>query len=276
MLERRSLVIIVLLLAGVLTVVGQELGKLPYVPTPQVVVDEMLKLAKLTAGDFVIDLGSGDGRIIITAAKNYGADGLGVDIDKKLVELSNRNAKEAGVSERVQFLEGDMFKTDLSRATVVTLYVLPEFMEKLRPKLLTDLRVVAHDYYLPQWRPDGMIMLDVPEKVAVNGTEKTYLYLWIVPAMIKGRWRLFFETAAITQEINLLFDQEYQIVSGTGQQAGKPILIEDPTLRGNEIRFALTLAERQYHLTGRVKGDKIEGKAIAGKETLEWRAHRVP
>src|SRR5215212_12250446 len=114
------------------TALAQELVKLPYVPTPQVVVDEMLKMAQVKANDFVIDLGSGDGRIIITAAKAVKAKGLGVDIDTKLVELSNTNAKSEGVSDRAEFAERDMFKTDISKASVLTLYVLPEFMQKLR------------------------------------------------------------------------------------------------------------------------------------------------
>ena len=131
---------------------AQELSKLPYVPTPQVVVDEMLKMANVTGKDFVVDLGSGDGRMIITAAKTFNANGLGVDIDKKLVDLSNKQAKADGVEDRAKFIEQDMFKADIGKATVVTLYVLPDFMEKLRPKLLAELkpgtRIVAHDYYM--------------------------------------------------------------------------------------------------------------------------------
>src|SRR6266508_1047979 len=161
---RCSLTMIQLLLRAVLATslsVGwavaqaQELSKLPYVPTPQIVVDEMLKLADVTAKDFVMDLGSGDGRMIITAARNFKASGLGVDIDPKLVQLSNKQAKAEGVDERAKFIEQDMFATDISKATVVTLYVLPDFMEKLRPKLLAELkpgsRIVAHDYYMSDW-----------------------------------------------------------------------------------------------------------------------------
>ena len=136
---------------------AQELSKLPYVPTPQVVVDEMLKLAKVAAGDHVIDLGSGDGRMIITAARNFKASGLGVDIDAKLVDLANKQAKAGGIADRVRFVEQDMFKADIGPATVVTLYVMPDFMEKLRPKLLSELkpgaRIVAHDYYMNGWYP---------------------------------------------------------------------------------------------------------------------------
>ena len=200
---RSSLTMIQLLLHAILATnlsVGwaaaqaQELSKLPYVPTPQIVVDEMLKLADVTAKDFVMDLGSGDGRMIITAARNFKASGLGVDIDPKLVQLSNKQAKADGVDERAKFIEQDMFKADIGKATVVTLYVLPDFMEKLRPKLLSELkpgsRIVAHDYYMSEWYPDHQLSLTVPEKKQANGTDKAYLYLWIVPAMVAGDWRM--------------------------------------------------------------------------------------
>jgi hypothetical protein len=276
--RRLSMIAAALLCAGS-TALAQELSKLPYVPTPQVVVDEMLRLADVAANDFVVDLGSGDGRIVITAAKQYKAAGFGVDIDGRLVALSNKNAKAAGVSDRVQFFERDMFKTDIAKATVLTLYVLPDFMMKLRAKVLAELepgaRVVAHDYYMGEWHPDRMVTLTVPEKVEANGTDKAYLYLWLVPAVVKGSWRLFFDTAGKTQEVNLLFEQEYQMLSATGQRAGKTLIVERPTLKGKEINFGLTLGAKRYQLTGKVESDTIEGKAVAGKETLNWRARRI-
>jgi 16S rRNA G966 N2-methylase RsmD len=276
----RSWLIAALLLCVTVMARGQELSKLPYVPTPQIVVDEMIKLAAVTAKDFVVDLGSGDGRIVITAAKQYKANGFGVDIDARLVALSNKNAKEAGVADRAQFFERDMFKTDIGKASVLMLYVLPDFMAKLRSKVLTELRpgarVVAHDYYMGEWHPDRMITLTVPEKVEVNGTDKAYLYLWIVPAVVKGSWRLFFNTGGKTQELTLLFEQEYQMLNATGERAGKSMIVEKPTLRGNEIGFGLTLGTTRYQLTGKAEGDKIEGKAVGGKETLNWLARRIP
>ena len=274
-----SLIGAVLLYAAV-AARGQELSKLPYVPTPQIVVDEMIKLAVVAADDFVVDLGSGDGRIIITAAKQYKANGFGVDIDSKLVALSNKNAKEAGVADQARFFERDMFKTDIGKASVLMLYVLPDFMARLRSKVLTELRpgarVVAHDYYMEEWRPDRMITLTVPEKVEANGTDKAYLYLWIVPAAVKGSWRLFFDTGGKTQELSITFDQEYQMLNATAERAGKSMIVEKPTLRGNEISFGLTLGTTRYQLAGKVEGDKIEGKAEAGKETLNWLARRIP
>lgn len=276
----RSFLIAALFLCAAVATNGQDLSKLPYVPTPQKVVDEMIKLANVTANDFVIDLGSGDGRIVITAAKENKANGFGVDIDGRLVALSNKNARDAGVGDRAQFFERDMFKTDIGKASVVMLYVLPDFMAKLRSKVLAELqpgaRVVAHDYYMTEWHPDQMLTLTVPEKVQVNGTDKAYLYLWIVPAVVKGPWRLFLDTAGKTQQLHIVFEQEYQMLTATGERAGKPMIVEKPTLRGNAISFGLTRGSTRYQFNGKVEGDKIEGTAVAGKEALNWLARRIP
>jgi 16S rRNA G966 N2-methylase RsmD len=276
----RSLLAAAVFFCAAVTTSGQDLGKLPYVPTPQIVVDEMIKLANVAADDFVVDLGSGDGRIVITAARQYQANGFGVDINRRLVALSNKNARDAGVADRVQFFERDMFKTDIGKASVLMLYVLPDFMAQLRSKVLTELqpgaRVVAHDYYMGEWHADRMITLTVPEKIEVNGTDKAYLYLWIVPALVKGPWRLFFDTGSKAQELNVTFTQEYQMLSATGERAGKPMIVEKPELRGNEITFGLTLGTTRYQLSGKVEADKIAGKAVAGKQTVNWTARKIP
>jgi ribosomal protein L11 methylase PrmA len=146
----------------------------PYVPTPEPVVEKMLELAKVGPNDMVYDLGSGDGRIVITAAKKHGARGIGVDIDPERVREARENAKAAGVSDRVQFKEGDLFKMDLTGATVVTLYLLPEVNMKLRPKLLNELRpgtrIVSHSFDMGDWAPE--------EKVQVEGRT---IYYWTIP-----------------------------------------------------------------------------------------------
>lgn len=275
----RLLLVTILLLCAAVSTSGQDLGKLPYVPTPQKVVDEMVRLAKVTDRDFVIDLGSGDGRTVITAAK-HGAEGFGVDIDPRLVSLGNKNAKSAGVADRVQFFERDMFKTDIAKASVLFLYVLPDFMTKLRPKVFAELRpgarIVAHDYHMDDWHPDEMVTLTVPEKVPINGTDKAYVYLWIVPAEVKGSWRLFFDTAGKTRQLNVTLEQEYQMLSATGEHAGKPMAVENTTLRGDEISFTLKFGATPHKLHGKVAGDQIEGTAVAGKEVLKWRARRIP
>ena len=153
----------------------------PFVPTPQVVVDEMLRLANVGPGDFVIDLGSGDGRIPIAAAKKFGARALGVDLDFHLIIQSEESARQAAVEDRVKFMQQDLFKTDLGPATVITMYLLPAVNRRLRPQLL-DLkpgtRIVAHDFDLDDWKPDRKV------------TIRKNVFLWIVPAKVAGRWRM--------------------------------------------------------------------------------------
>jgi hypothetical protein len=269
------------LLAALLPVIAQELSKLPYVPTPQVVVDEMLKLANVTAKDFVVDLGSGDGRMIITAAKNFKAAGLGVDIDRKLVELSNKQAKADGVQERAKFIEQDMFKADISKASVVTLYVLPDFMEKLRPKLLAELkpgaRIVAHDYYMSEWYPDRQFSLTVPEKVKANGTDKAYLYLWIVPSIVRGGWRMEFDAGGNARQLIVLdFAQQYQMISATAENILGPMKVETAQLRGEDISFDLLVGAALHRFTGKVGDGKMEGTAVAaGGRPIPWRASKL-
>jgi len=260
---------------------AQELSKLPYVPTPQVVVDEMLKLAGVTADDFVIDLGSGDGRIVITAAKRFKAKGLGVDIDGKLVALSNRNARAEQVEDRVEFAERDMFKTEISKASVLTLYVLPDFMQKLRSKVLAELkpgtRVVAHDYPIDEWHPDRVVTLTVPEKMEANGTDKAYLYLWIVPAGVGGTWRVDFDAEKRSEEIIVTFSQRFQKIDAAAERMRRLLPIQNPTLTGAMVTFSIALGTTQYQFSGRVDGDKIEGTATtsSGKGLLKWRGTRV-
>jgi SAM-dependent methyltransferase len=262
---------------------AQELGKLPYVPTPQVVVDEMLKMANVTAKDFVVDLGSGDGRVIITAARTFKANGLGVDIDAKLVELAREQAKAEGVADRAKFIEQDMFRTDLSRATVVTLYVMPDFMEKLRPKLVSELkpgaRIVAHDYYMSGWYPDRQFSLTVPEKVKANGTDKAYLYLWIVPSVVAGDWRMEFDAGGSRRQLILLtFEQQYQILNASAGNILGQMKIENTLLRGDEISFDLMIGASPYRFIGKISGGKMDGTAVApgSKQPIAWRANKLP
>jgi hypothetical protein len=262
---------------------AQELSKLPYVPTPQIVVDEMLKLANVTTQDFVVDLGSGDGRMIITAARTFKATGLGVDIDTKLVELSNKLAKADGVDERTKFIEQDMFKADIGKATVVTLYVLPDFMEKLRPKLLAELkpgsRIVAHDYYMSGWYPDRQLSLTVPEKIKANGTDKAYLYLWIVPAAISGDWRMELDPGGNRRQLIVLtINQQYQKINAYAKNALGEMKIEEPLLRGDEISFNLTVGANPYQFTGKISDEKMEGTAVTpgNSQLIPWRASKLP
>jgi SAM-dependent methyltransferase len=179
----RTLLALLLGLAALVSAWAEELD-VPFVVTPDNVTREMLKLAGVKPGDFVIDLGSGDGRIVIVAAKQFGARGLGVEIVPELVEQSRENARRAGVAERVEFRVQDLFETDLSQATVITMYLLPDVNLKLRPKLQAlkpGTRIVSHDWDMGDWKPDRMITVDVPDK-ALGRDKFSRLYLWTVPA----------------------------------------------------------------------------------------------
>jgi SAM-dependent methyltransferase len=263
--------------------VAQQLEKLPYVPTPQVVVDEMLKMAGVGPNDFVIDLGSGDGRLIINAAQKAKASGVGVDIDPKLVELATHNARNEGVSDRAKFIQQDMFTADISKASVITLYVLPDFMEKLRPKLLKELkpgaRVVAHDYWWSDWASDRQLDMRVPEKKAANGTEMAYLYLWIVPAMVQGDWRIEWDFGGGNRRpIVLAFNQRYQIINGSAAAIGRELPMTGSVLKGDQIDFSLTIGTNTYRFSGKVQGDKMSGQAVtgAGGKPISWSAAKLP
>lgn len=157
----------------------------PYVPTPPRVVEEMLRVAGVTNRDFVIDLGSGDGRIVITAAQKHGARGRGYDIDRELVARSNAAARKLGLEQKVGFVEEDVLKADIREATVVALYLLPAMMHELRAKLLRELkpgtRIVSHDFDFGDWKPDRSVSLELNEKYDITGSWSSIIYLWTVP-----------------------------------------------------------------------------------------------
>ena len=178
---------VVLCLAASLAAAADEV---PFVTTPDTVTLAMLELAAVTARDHVIDLGSGDGRIVITAARRFGASGLGVEIVPDLVRTSRERARAAGVGDRVEFREQDLFATDLGAATVVTMYLLPDVNLQLRPRLLAlaaGTRIVSHDWDLGDWAPDRTVTVDVPDK-ALGRDKFSRVHLWIVPARVHGRW----------------------------------------------------------------------------------------
>src|SRR5438445_7643823 len=184
-------------------------GTVPYVQTPAEIVERMMRMAEVRAGDFVIDLGSGDGRIVIEAAKR-GARGLGVDLDPSLVKLATQNAQQAGVGERARFEVRDIFETDLSRASVVTMYLLPDFNKKLLPRLLAlrpGTRIVSHDGGIGDWPADETLEMRTPEKpVGVGGNSK--IELWIVPADVHGDWSAELPAHGGTWRVPL--DEHYQ------------------------------------------------------------------
>lgn len=238
--------------------VGQAGKDVVWVPTAQALVDRMLDMAKLTAQDIHFDLGSGDGRTVITAAKR-GADATGVEYNPDMVTLSRRNAEKAGVGGKAKFIHGDIFETDFSKATVITLFLLPELNVKLRPKILDmkpGTRVVSNSFTMGDWKSD--------ESQSAQGECTSYCtaYLWIVPAKVEGIW------TAGKDEIK--FAQEYQMVHGSVGSGGKLAPVLNGRLRGDAISF--TAGSGRY--TGKVSGDRIEGTVTAGGKTSPWVATR--
>ncbi len=247
-------------------------GDVVYVPTPQIVVDEMLSMAKIGPKDYLIDLGSGDGRFVITAAKKYGARGFGVDLDTYLLRIANQNAKKEGVADRARFAEQNIFETDFSEATVISSYLLPEMNLRLRPKILSmkpGTRVVAHDYHMGDWYPDDQRDIIVPEK-KVGTPGVSYLYLWVVPAVVAGKWQTQLSTAGKEAPYELAFDQFFQIIEGT-LRAGSESAPLRGRLSGDQITFTAQPKDGglsvRHEFRGRVNasGDSIEGTVRMGE-----------
>ena len=254
----------------------------PYVPTPQGVVDKMLDMAQVKAGDMVIDLGSGDGRIMITAAQRHGAQGFGVEIDPRLVQRSNEEARRLGIADRVKFLRQDLFSTDFHEANVLTLYLLPDVNLALRPKILAELkpgtRVVSHDYDMREWRPDAEETMPAPDK-KIGMRKESMVYLWIVPARVEGKWTFELSSGGKTRRSPLVLQQHFQFVSGSVELPGQgDVSISDGRLRGEELRLVLppgALDHGPVELVGRVKGDSLSGTVRRGdREVARWNAHR--
>ena len=267
--------------------VAQDYGDTPYVQTPQNVVDKMLEVAKVGPKDFVIDLGSGDGRMIITAAKKHGARGFGVDLDRRLVTLSNRLAAKAGVSDRAVFYERDIYQTDVSPASVVTIYLLPEVNLMMRPILLSNLkpgtRVVSHDYGMGEWTPDVSFTMDAPGK-PVGRDQKSNVFYWVVPARASGKWLWQSSPDGGAPRIyELALNQNFQMVDGTLTVDRKTVPIEEAKLVGDQLRFIAKLGDNgaaRYEFTGRVVNNGIDGTVrlqLSGGPTREqsWSAART-
>jgi len=257
-------------------------GTVPYVVTPMEIVERMLRMAEVKNDDYVIDLGSGDGRIIIEAAKR-GARGLGVDLDPNLVKHATENAKKAGVEDKVQFLAKDIFDTDLSRATVVTMYLLPEFNAKLLPRLLRlkpGTRIVSHDGGIGDWPADETLEMRAPEKtVGVGGVSR--VELWIVPAYAEGLW--IAELPAHGGRWRFQVRQRYQVLDVDAAAQGRDLLVRASRLRGEEIKLVVTgiVNNRAWHhyFVGTLKDDRIAGELTVSdgnnKRTFPWTATRT-
>jgi len=243
----------------------------PFVPTPEPVVREMLKLAKIGKDSLVYDLGSGDGRIVIMAAKEYGARGVGVDIDPERIADGRANAKRAGVEDKVKFIEGDLFKVDLRPATAVTLYLLPDINVRLRPKLMKELRpgtpVVSHAFDMGDWEPE-----------VTKTVDGATVYLWHIPARASGVWEYRLRTAHGGDEQHRLHitNQDIDKVQGTVTMDGQSFAIENGRISGERLRFTVTRSLNGATVTqrfeGRVAGDRIADMTVADSRMVAQRA----
>lgn len=253
----------------------------PYVPTKFPVVDEMLNMAGVGKNDVLYDLGCGDGRIVIGAAQKYGARGVGIDLDPERIRESEANASSAGVSDRVKFYTGDLFKADIREATVVSLYLLTTINLRLRPRLLRELRpgarVVSHNFAMDNWKPDASSEVDV------DGIRHD-VYLWVIPVNASGTWswtiKLKEKTAAVRAELV----QKYQYATGTVKIDGAEAAIQDAKVQGDVVRFTFEASvegkPRTFACEGKLIGHSINGTIRSGVEgetkAWTWKAYRNP
>ena len=261
--------------------------RVPYVPTPQDVVDQMLKMARVTGEDYLIDLGSGDGRIVITAARRHGARGFGVDINPTRIEEAVENAKKAGVSDKVAFYQRDLFQTDLSQATVISMYLLPRVNIELRPKLLElkpGTRIVSHDFSMDDWKPDAYARVKSKEKYGGAGGESE-VYFWVVPAKVAGAWRWELNAGGKAGQTHVYaanLAQTFQMVSGTVSVNGRSVPVQNAKMLGNELSFSFTAdlgaGPVRHEFKGKTDGTRLHGSvSLSGSRSqgrYDWQAER--
>ena len=224
-----------------------------YLPTPNNVVQRMLRMAQVTSDDYVIDLGSGDGRVLVAAAKTRGARGFGVDIDPERIKEARQNAQAAGVADRVEFRQENLFETPLSDATVLTLYLEPGPNLKLRPRILSELRpgtrVVSHDFDMEDWKPD--------QRATIG---KSDIFMWIVPAKVAGRWTVQTDDG---QSLALDLKQRFQEIEGTATLDGRAVRIRQGRVKGEQISFAIAAGQgRAIRYTGQIVGNMIQARRV--------------
>ena len=262
---------------------GQFRGyDVPYVPTPPEVVDAMLSLAAVRAGDVLYDLGCGDGRIVIAAAKRFGIKAAGIDIDPIRIEESETNAAAAGLAGRVRFVKQDIFEADFRDVTVVTMYLLNSVNVRLRPKLLSELRpgtrLVSHSFEMGDWRPDKTV------EISTSYGDIRDIHYWVVPANVSGRWDWEVAVGGRTRRVTLQAAQEFQDVTATATEDGRPLAVGGFVVSGDRVSFrADTTADgRDVSLIyeGRADGELVAGTVRpagdAKAATLVWKAVRAP
>ena len=275
-----------LVLAAASALAAAATASVPYVPTPQNVVDRMLEIANVGPRDYLIDLGSGDGRIVVTAAKKHGARGFGVDLNPTRISEANENARQAGVTDKVSFYQRDLFETDLAQASVITMYLLPRVNLDLRPKLLElkpGTRIVSHDFSMGDWKPEAHEELDAKDKYGGSGG-RSDIYFWIVPAKVAGTWQAQLQLRGKPVAYQIALDQMFQNASGSVRVNGRSVPVQDAKLRGDQLTVSFTAdvdgAPAKHIFTGTVAGDSITGTAdLSGarlNSRLDWAARRTP
>lgn len=248
----------------------------PYVPTPKRVVDKMLEIAQVDSTDMVYDLGCGDGRLIVTAAKEKGARGVGIDLNPARIIQSNENAAKAKVEDLVTFIQQDLFETDFSEATVLTLYLLPQVNLALRPKILSQLkpgsRVVSHDFDMEEWEPDDTTVIGA-----------SYIYYWVVPANFSGIWNLVLDSDEGPRRFSVIIDQSFQEIEGIALSGSSQKLLRNARVKGEILEFTIEqkidgkFVDRNFE--GRIVGNSIQGtmrQAGKNKVSCAWTAERNP
>jgi protein-L-isoaspartate O-methyltransferase len=256
---------------GALAAEGEPFS--PFITTPSEVVERMLELAGTSPSDLVVDLGSGDGRIVITAARKFGARGLGIELDRFLVARSRQNASAADVADRVRFVHGDVLVSDISEATVVTVYLLPNLISKLQPRFIQELqpgaRIVSHAFAMVGWRPDRVETMRIQKPHPGQGDEST-LFMWIVPAEVRGRWIAREPQGAAEWRVTL--HQNYQEVELEGTIGGKRLAARPASLIGRELSWATD----EGAFRGRVEDGRIVGQLTRRGAAMPLVFTRVP
>lgn len=276
---------VLLIALGGMPAGAQQTADVPFVTTPPNVVGAMLEMAMISTNDYLVDLGSGDGRIVIEAAKKYGVRGMGIEIDPNLVFTANQEAKRHGVAGRVSFTQGNLFVMDFSRASVLTMYLLPQINMQLRPRLLNELkpgtRVVSHDFDMEEWKPDQRREVSVPNKS--YGPPVSQVYLWYVPAHVAGKWRWQVPVAGKPRVYEAKMSQFFQEIDGEVLVDGGTGSVQNLKLRGDLISFNVRREMFGQHIShefsGRVEGDSMIGRVrVSGggeNATHDWQAARV-
>lgn len=243
---------------------GQPGKDVVWVPSPDHLVTAMLEMAKVSASDLVYDLGAGDGKIAIAAAKQFGARAVGVEFNPKLVKLADCLVAAAGVGEKVKMIHGDIFKIDFSEATVVTLYLLPELNVQLRPTLLKmkpGTRIVSHSFVMGDWSSD--------ERILVHGAD--YIYFWVIPASVQGNW--IFQAPG-REPLTVRLRQKYQEIEGAAIERGGEVQIQNTSLRGREIAFTYVGSTGAVTLEGTVQGDEMNVMIFDGQRQVAYSGKR--